>query len=128
MAAAGLVHEKFHSPAFSKQGGELEMVQLCVNLPVRDKLGETGQPGPARTHTPIDDWDIRQRDAQWAQLARDGEALQIEAHNQAKLLLLGGEPFNEPIAGHRPAVMNTGARILLTLEDLEANRFGQIAA
>lgn len=190
-AAAGLVHEEFHSPAFTKQGGELEMVQLWVNLPARDKMGApgyqgivdaqipnvalpgeagqlrviagsyAGQQGPARTHTPIDVWDIRLRagasatlplipghtgalvvlagtvmlngetvlrDAQWAQLARDGEALQIEANNEAKLLFLGGEPINEPIAGHGPFVMNTKAEILQAFEDFEAGRFGQIAA
>ena len=27
-AASGILHEEFHSPAFTRQGGELEMVQL----------------------------------------------------------------------------------------------------
>jgi quercetin 2,3-dioxygenase len=37
-AGAGLMHEEFHSPAFTRRGGELEMVQLWVNLPAKDKL------------------------------------------------------------------------------------------
>lgn len=36
-AGAGIVHEEFHSEAFAKTGGSLEMVQLWVNLPKRHK-------------------------------------------------------------------------------------------
>jgi redox-sensitive bicupin YhaK (pirin superfamily) len=190
-AASGLVHEEFHSKAFTQRGGNLEMVQLWVNLPARDKMGQPGyqgivdadiprlalpdeagqlrviagvfdgHKGPARTHTAMDVWDLRLkagasatlplvsghtgalvvlagtvllnggtllRDGQWAQLARDGEALQIEANNEAKLLFLGGEPIHEPIAGHGPFVMNTREEILQAFEDFESGRFGQIAA
>lgn len=38
-AAAGIIHDEFLSPAFLKQGGVLEMVQLWVNLPAKDKMG-----------------------------------------------------------------------------------------
>jgi redox-sensitive bicupin YhaK (pirin superfamily) len=37
-AAAGVVHEEFHSERFSRDGGTLEMVQLWVNLPAKDKM------------------------------------------------------------------------------------------
>lgn len=37
-AGAGILHEEFHSEAFTRQGGRLHMVQLWVNLPARDKL------------------------------------------------------------------------------------------
>ena len=36
-AAAGILHQEFHSDAFTRRGGTLEMVQLWVNLPARDK-------------------------------------------------------------------------------------------
>ncbi|HFC8518840.1 pirin family protein [Neisseria weaveri] len=36
-AGAGIIHEEFHSEAFSEQGGLFEMVQLWVNLPAKDK-------------------------------------------------------------------------------------------
>ncbi|WP_323122230.1 pirin family protein [Burkholderia alba] len=88
-AAGGIVHEEFHSENFTKTGGTLEMVQLWVNLPAKDKLTEPGYQtllndsipsvalpddagrvrviagefdgarGPARTHTPMDVWDVR---------------------------------------------------------------------
>jgi len=36
-AAAGVVHEEFHSERFARDGGTLEMVQLWVNLPAEAK-------------------------------------------------------------------------------------------
>jgi len=88
-AASGILHEEFHSPAFTASGGALEMVQLWVNLPARDKLAPPGYQslqsqdipvaqlpggagtlraiagsygtahGPARTATPMQVWDMR---------------------------------------------------------------------
>jgi len=37
-AASGVLHDEFHSPAFTRAGGELEMVQLWVNLPAKHKM------------------------------------------------------------------------------------------
>lgn len=36
-AGSGIIHEEFHSEAFSQRGGLFEMVQLWVNLPAKDK-------------------------------------------------------------------------------------------
>jgi redox-sensitive bicupin YhaK (pirin superfamily) len=37
-AASGILHDEFHSPAFARRGGTLEMAQLWVNLPAKDKM------------------------------------------------------------------------------------------
>ena len=88
-AGAGILHEEFHSPAFTKSGGPMEMVQLWVNLPAKDKMtppgyqaildrdipkvalpegagtvrviaGECGgHAGPAKTFSPMHVWDMR---------------------------------------------------------------------
>ena len=88
-AASGIIHEEFHSRDFTQRGGTIEMVQLWVNLPAKDKMAAPGyqtlldaqmpvvqlpdgagrvrviagafegQRGPARTFTPIDVWDVR---------------------------------------------------------------------
>lgn len=88
-AGGGILHEEFHSEAFARSGGELEMVQLWVNLPGRHKLtparyqaivdadipvielpdaaghlrliaGEFGgRRGAAETFSPVDVWDLR---------------------------------------------------------------------
>ncbi|VFR39436.1 Pirin [plant metagenome] len=41
-AARGILHEEFHSKAFTQRGGTIEMVQLWVNLPAKDKLAAAG--------------------------------------------------------------------------------------
>ena len=37
-AGAGILHEEFHSEAFTRAGGMLQMIQLWVNLPARNKM------------------------------------------------------------------------------------------
>jgi quercetin 2,3-dioxygenase len=37
-AGSGLMHEEFHSPSFTQRGGKLEMAQLWVNLPAKQKM------------------------------------------------------------------------------------------
>ena len=44
-AAAGLIHEEFHSEDYAKRGGPFEMVQLWVNLPARDKMSAPSYQG-----------------------------------------------------------------------------------
>lgn len=188
-AANGIIHEEFHSPAFARSGGVLEMVQLWVNLPARDKLtpagyqtlldaeiprvalGEgigslrviagdyRGHRGPARTFTTMDVWDVRlqagatlhlpialgrnaalvalrgsiqvndQQDVSPASLVlleRDGEHASVTALEDATVLLLSGEPIDEPIVGYGPFVMNSQAQIAEAFDDYHAGRFGQM--
>ena len=189
-AANGIIHEEFHSPAFARSGGSLEMVQLWVNLPARDKRAAAGyqtllakdipvvqlegdagslrviagsyqaHAGPARTFTPMDVWDMRlkagaslqlpiadghnaalvvlrgsvrvngEREAGPASLVlleRGGEDVAIEALEGTSLLLLSGEPIDEPIVGYGPFVMNSQAEIAESFDDFHAGRFGQMA-
>ncbi len=88
-AAAGLVHDEFHSADFARSGGVFEMIQLWVNLPARHKMSAPGYQsisdaqiprvelpgdagtvrviaggygtakGAARTFTPMNVWDLR---------------------------------------------------------------------
>mmetsp|Transcript_92260 Transcript_92260/g.183748 ORF Transcript_92260/g.183748 Transcript_92260/m.183748 type:complete len:401 (-) Transcript_92260:164-1366(-) len=39
-AARGIIHEEFHSDAFSKEGGMFEMAQLWLNLPASHKMSK----------------------------------------------------------------------------------------
>ena len=109
-AAGGVVHEEFHSQRFTRDGGVLEMVQLWVNLPAKDKLsspryqgilnaqiptvtldGGAGTVrviagtfsevrGPAKTFTPVELWDV--------QLSGAGEATFPLAAGHTSLLLV----------------------------------------
>ena len=88
-AGSGILHEEFHSEGFAKNGGTLEMVQLWVNLPAKDKMTAPGyqgildrdipavdlpdaagrvrviageyrsHAGPASTFSAMDVWDVR---------------------------------------------------------------------
>lgn len=188
-AGAGILHEEFHSDAFTRQGGELEMVQLWVNLPMKDKMTTPAYQsitqdviptvtlpddagtmrviagryeeakGPADTFSPLNVWDMRLlrdrqltlsqpegwstalvvlkgnitlngttpvNEAQLVVLSQQGKTLHFETSSNASVLLLSGEPLNEPIVGYGPFVMNTKQEIAEAVRDFNSGRFGQI--
>ena len=189
-AGSGLLHEEYHSEAFTRRGGQLEMVQLWVNLPAAHKMNAPryqalthanipqvdlpdaaghvrviagdyeGQAGAAHTHSPINVWDVRlhrqgrallalpqghtlmvmvvrgivrlngqqAHTGQLVQLSREGVALQLEASTNAMILVLSGEPLQEPVVGQGPFVMNTRQELSQAFEDFYAGRFGQMHA
>jgi hypothetical protein len=61
-------------------------------------------------------------------LERAGDTLAFDVTEDALVLLLGGEPLNEPVVGHGPFVMNTAAEIRRAFEDFQAGRFVRPAA
>ena len=61
-----------------------------------------------------------------AVMEREGTVLVAEITQDAVVLLLSGEPLNEPIAGHGPFVMNTRAEIAQAIQDYNNGKFGQI--
>ena len=61
-------------------------------------------------------------------LDRAGAEVSIEANTDATILLLSGDPLDEPIVGYGPFVMNTQAEIEQAVEDFNSGRFGRIAA
>jgi len=65
-------------------------------------------------------------EAEMALLSREGSSATIEANVDAIVLVLTGEPIDEPIVGYGPFVMNSQAEIRQAVEDLEAGRFGRI--
>ena len=185
-AARGILHEEMHGQAFTKTGGTLEMVQLWVNLPAKDKMTAPGYQeilsqnipvvnlandsgkvrviagnyadtkGAARTFTPVNVWDMRlkagskidlslQEDHTTMLLAlsgtvkvngtdalsrkelalfeRNGDQITLEPETDSIVLLLSGEPIDEPIAGYGPFVMNTQGEIRQALADYHAGHF-----
>ncbi len=67
------------------------------------------------------------RETQVATLSVDGTGLHIEANSDAKLLLLAGEPIDEPVVGHGPFVMNSQQEIVQAITDFNDGKFGQMA-
>lgn len=61
-----------------------------------------------------------------ARLSREGGAVVIEAASDAKLLVLAGEPIDEPVAAYGPFVMNSEAEIRQAITDFQSGRFGRL--
>lgn len=185
-AAKGILHEEMHSQSFTEKGGTLEMIQLWVNLPASDKMSQpdyqdilnggipvvplgddgsmariiagelNGARGPARTHTPINLWDVclktgnkstldmpdghstmafvlrgrvlingaeQVNTGELAMFERTGQSIEFDASEDTTLLIMDGEPINEPIVGQGPFVMNTPAEIKQAYADFRAGNF-----
>jgi len=66
-------------------------------------------------------------EAELAMLERSGETFTVEALENTTLLLLNGQPLNEPVVGHGPFVMNTRAEIQQAIIDYQNGKMGQMA-
>lgn len=55
-----------------------------------------------------------------------GETFRIVANENSVVLVLSGEPINEPIAAHGPFVMNTRQELVQAFEDFNAGKFGYL--
>jgi redox-sensitive bicupin YhaK (pirin superfamily) len=192
-AGSGLLHEEFHSEAFTRRGGRLHMVQLWVNLPAKHKMtppayqailsasipvialaNQTGSEaglarviagsfgtvtGPASTFSPLQVLDLTLHQGQsldlplhvgWhtalvvlqgqlrlngshlvqtselAVLSQEGEHLQLTTEVDTQVLLLSGEPLNEPIVGYGPFVMNSAQEIQEAIASFQNGEFGSL--
>lgn len=54
----------------------------------------------------------------------DGEEIIIEAMEDAVVLVLSGEPINEPIAAYGPFLMNTWAEVEQAIQNVNTGKFG----
>jgi quercetin 2,3-dioxygenase len=186
-AGSGLLHEEKFGKEFSKNGGTIELIQLWVNVPKKDKMvapcyqelpkekipvindrdtksnlriiaGEyNGVKGPAETYSPIQLWDLKlgkggemtlniskdynlgiyivqgsvkinNKMASTKQLVNfgwDAERVHINAEEDSLLVILAGEPIEEPLATYGPFVMNTNKELVQALADYEGGKFGR---
>ena len=187
-AGMGIIHSERASEAFLEEGGNMEGIQLWVNLPKSAKMaqpryqdikassipeivGEDGQStirvvagtfqghtGPAETHTPVvalqvklepgsrveiplppthnalahilegevqlnDNWNYQ--GGQLLHFNPDGEGIVLAGGSTtAHVLVLSGEPLNEPIAQWGPYVMNTQTEIMEAMRDYQMGKMG----
>lgn len=63
---------------------------------------------------------------QMALFANNGENFSVLADQDAIVLILSGEPLNEPIAAHGPFVMNTREELIAAFTDYNEGKFGYL--
>jgi hypothetical protein len=56
----------------------------------------------------------------------DGRSLELRAEEAAHVIVLAGEPINEPIVQYGPFVMNSAEEIRDAIRDVERGKFGEI--
>lgn len=56
----------------------------------------------------------------------DGEHITVDAIEDNVLLVMSGEPLNEPIAQYGPFLMNTQQEIVQAMRDFQMGKFGQL--
>ena len=61
-----------------------------------------------------------------AVLQREGQALSFEVLENARLLLLNGQPIDEPVVGYGPFVMNSETEIRQAMSDYESGKMGHL--
>lgn len=57
---------------------------------------------------------------------RAGDGITVSARTDAKLLVMDGEPFDEPVVGYGPFVMNSRAEIQTAFQDYQLGKMGKI--
>jgi redox-sensitive bicupin YhaK (pirin superfamily) len=57
-------------------------------------------------------------------LKNDGEEFTLEATEDSDILVLSGEPINEPVVSYGPFVMNTWEEIEQAIDDVNKGKFG----
>jgi redox-sensitive bicupin YhaK (pirin superfamily) len=55
-----------------------------------------------------------------------GEQIAVEANEDSVVLVLSGQPINEPIAAYGPFVMNTEDEIKQAFRDFQTGKFGYL--
>ncbi len=185
-AGRGLIHAEVSSSEFKRKGGDLEILQLWLNLPASKKMIKPNYVGLEKEEIPAFDLDngkirVQQLFGEWngvkgafeetfpitmstmyfekggkfekeipaeeniffyivrgelnvngeeipfrnlVEFTNTGEKIEVEALEDAILILGHAKPFNEPMVAQGPFVMNTQQQIYEAYQDYQAGKFG----
>lgn len=192
-AGLGIIHSEGPTKDFVQKGGELEGIQLWLNLPAKDKMmqanyqhiknedmpivenddktiqlkvvagKQTNKNGLIKTQTSVNVFTVKTQEIgkmdieiptthqsliylldgevivndkvslkkdsmQMVTFNQDGNAIKFEAKAESTLLILSGEPINEPIKQYGPYVMNTKTEIMEAMRDYQMGKMGFLPA
>ncbi len=65
-------------------------------------------------------------EAEMAILDRAGDSFTLDAAEDTSLVVLGGQPIDEPVVSYGPFVMNTEAEIRQAVQDYRSGRMGRV--
>ena len=188
-SGSGILHKEYHEKKFSKKGGEMQMVQLWVNLSAKDKMTEPkyqnienkdlakvdlgngigsidiiagefeNNKGPASSFSPLSLFNVKLKKGKGTSFSfnenhntglliikgsvtvnnsdkaptnhfvlfeNKGTEFTLRADEDAVVLVLSGEPIDEPIASYGPFVMKTNDEIRQTIDDFNSGKFGYL--
>lgn len=185
-AGRGLIHAEVSSSEFKRKGGDLEILQLWLNLPAAKKMIQPNYVGLQKEEIPVFELDrgkikVQQLFGEWkgvkgafeetfpltmstiylekggkfekdipmqeniffyivrgelkvhgeeilfrnlVEFTNNGEKIEVEALEDAILILGHARPFNEPMVAQGPFVMNTQQQIYEAYQDYQAGKFG----
>ena len=95
-----------------------------VKLPLPD--GHNALIAVLTGHVTIDGQHVGE--AEVARFSTEGEGARLRADGDSMVLVLTGEPIDEPVFGYGPFVMNTEAEIRQAIDDFNSGRFAEAAA
>ena len=192
-AGLGIIHSEGPTKEFVQKGGELEGIQLWLNLPAKNKMMEanyqhvkseeipvvenndktitlkivageqSNKKGFIKTQTSVnvftvkthktgkmqveiptthesiiylldgevmvnDEVSLKRGKAQMVTFNQDGNIIEFETKAESTLLILSGEPINEPIKQYGPYVMNTQTEIMEAMRDYQMGKMGFLPA
>lgn len=94
-------------------GGKVDLI-----LPARDNAMVLTMTGTTKLN------DSPVPEARLVLFHHDGDRVTLEATTRAHLLVLSGEPIDEPVVAYGPFVMNTEDEIAAAFKDLRMGKFG----
>ncbi len=95
-----------------------------VTLPLPE--GHTSMIAVLGGHVTIDGQGLGE--AEIAHLSKSGDGVTVSAGGESMVLVLTGEPIDEPVVGRGPFVMNSEAGIRRTMREFQSGRFGRLAS
>ena len=125
---AGELHG-VHGPAKSFTPVNLFDVRLKAGAKVELQLPEGHNTGVLmlKGDAAINGGNYLKGEARIATLSQDGERVALEAKEDSTLLVLSGEPINEPVFSYGPFVMNTRDEIMQAVRDYNDGKMGHLA-